>query len=212
MVRQHLEACASCRAELQAYEAVGAELALAVPQVEPPPTLEKRLLARIAPRPAPSPTWPERLRAQLDALWQQRRLRPVWATVAVILLLLISVLLWPGIPAREPGAFPTFALAGTDNAPEASGLVISSEDGLHGTLVVQRLATLNEESETYQLWLIEDGVWEDGGTLNVDEDGYGARYASASNLLTAYDAFAVTVEPAGGSASPTGPVVLRGEP
>lgn len=208
VVQQHLEVCSSCQEELSIYEAVGADLALAAPLVEPPPELEARLLARVAPQPAPRPAWPARLRDFAGSLGRQLTLRPAWATVAVLALLLMVFLVWNAVPVRS---FPTIALAGTDAAPAASGLVVSSEDGLHGTLVVQRLPTLDEETHAYQLWLIEAGAWENGGTFNVDEDGYGARYAKATIRLTDYDEFAVTVEPAGGSETPTGPVVLQGK-
>lgn len=210
-VGQHLAQCISCREELRAYEEVGAELALAAPVAEPPPALEERLLERVRARPAPQPepAWPARLWARAETAWQQLRLRPAWATVGLLALVLLLFLVWSVLPAASP--FPTFAMAGTGAAPQASGIVISSEDGLHGTVVVQRLPDLDEEVQTYQLWLIEGGNWEDGGTFNVDEDGYGARYASASRLLTGYDAFAVTVEPVEGSDAPTGPIVLHGE-
>jgi anti-sigma-K factor RskA len=204
-VRQHLAQCAPCRQELQAYEEVNADLALAVPEVAPPPGLEERLLERVAPRPDNPPG----LWARLETWWRQLHLRPAWVAVPALALLLIFFLAWSGILGGS--SFPTVALAGTGDAPDASGLLVSSEDGLHGTLVVQRLPTVDEETKTYQLWLIEAGAWEDGGTFNVDEDGYGARYASATILLTEYDSFAVTLEPAGGSPTPTGPVVLRGD-
>ena len=211
-VQQHLEECASCREELWAYEAVSADLALAVPETEPPAALEQRLMDRVTSRPESGPTWLGRLQAQAATIWGQLRLRPAWTGATALVLLLALFLVWTGIPGRSPTTnFPTFVMAGTDFAPEASGIVISSEDGLHGTVVVQRLPTLDEEIQTYQLWLIEAGAWEDGGTFSVDEDGYGARYASADILLTSYDAFAVTVEPAGGSSTPSGQVLLHSD-
>mgnify|MGYP001034220211 CR=1 FL=1 len=211
-VQQHLDECASCREELQAYEEVGAELALAVPETEPPAALEQRLMDRVTSRPESNPSWLGRLQARAATIWEQLRLRPAWAATTALALLLVVFLIWTGIPGGSPTAnFPTFVMAGTNLAPEASGIVISSEDGLHGTVVVQRLPTLDEETQAYQLWLIEAGAWEDGGIFSVDEDGYGARYASADILLTSYDAFAVTVEPAGGSSTPTGQVVLHSD-
>lgn len=212
-VAEHLAQCASCRDELRAYEEVGGELALAVPVVQPPAGLEERLLERVAPRTAPPTTAPAPSWAtQLRSVWERIRARPLATATVALGLLLLVFLVWLETPLWEQvGNFPTFALAGTDAAPGASGMVISSEDGLHGTVVVQQLPDL-DEGHVYQLWLIRDETWEDGGTFTVDEDGYGARYALADRLLTSYDTFAVTVEPADGSRVPTGIQVLQGEP
>jgi anti-sigma-K factor RskA len=212
MVQRHLETCHSCRQELREYEEVGAELALAVPEVAPPPALEQRLMAGIRTEPAHPPGWIERLWARLETIGQQLRFERAWAAASLLLLFLLMFLLWRSGLEREPFAsFPTVALAGTEAAPAASGMVVSSDDGLHGTLIVQHLPWLDEEEQTYQLWLIREGAWEDGGTFTVDEDGYDAHYPDASEHLTSYDAFAVTIEPAGGSSTPAGPRVLTGE-
>ncbi|HEX2295555.1 MAG TPA: anti-sigma factor, partial [Actinomycetota bacterium] len=58
---------------------------------------------------------------------------------------------------------------------------------------------------TYQLWLIEDGRPESAGLF---ESSSGVVVLELSRDVTAYDAAAVTIEPAGGSSRPTGrPVV-----
>ena len=136
IVERHLETCASCQEELRTYETVNAELALTVPMVEPPPTLEKRLLDRVTKsRPAPALSWSTWIRQ----VWRGIQVRPAWAAAAVLALSLMLFLLWPEASAwQRVDTFPAFALAGTDAAPGASGMIVSSEDGLHGTLIVQR--------------------------------------------------------------------------
>ncbi|RMF26570.1 MAG: anti-sigma factor, partial [Chloroflexi bacterium] len=50
-VSDHLAACPACRAEWLAYLEVVGDLALAVPQEEPPAALKGRLMARLSARP-----------------------------------------------------------------------------------------------------------------------------------------------------------------
>jgi anti-sigma-K factor RskA len=102
------------------------------------------------------------------------------------------------------------SLGGDDLAPQAVGLIVVSQDGSHGTLVVDRLPRL-DESQQYQLWLIQDGKRVSGAVFSVGEDGYGSVWVSAPEALIQYSQFGVTIEPTGGSPSPTGERVLFGE-
>lgn len=102
------------------------------------------------------------------------------------------------------------ALQGTDLVPRASGLIVISPDGQHGTLVVDELPAL-DESQEYQLWLIRDGQRTSGALFSVSEDGYGNKWIDAPEPLTNYSSFGVTIEPAGGSPGPTGEKVLGGD-
>jgi len=101
-------------------------------------------------------------------------------------------------------------LLGTEIEPQASGLIVISRDGRHGTLVVDDLPALDETRE-YQLWLIRDGQRISGGVFSVSTDGYANQWIGAPEPLTAYSSFGVTIEPTGGSPGPTGEKVLGGE-
>ncbi|MCL6640158.1 MAG: anti-sigma factor, partial [Candidatus Rokubacteria bacterium] len=58
---------------------------------------------------------------------------------------------------------------------------------------------------TYELWTLRGGAPRPAGTFEVGPSGEATvRVAPAGPV----DAFAVTVEPAGGVPAPTGPVVL----
>jgi anti-sigma-K factor RskA len=111
--------------------------------------------------------------------------------------------------AIEPGVLRTINLTGTEAAPEATGLLVVSLDGEHGTLVVDGLAPLGQEQQ-YQLWLIQDGQRTSGGVFSVSEEGYGSLWISSPEPLSSYGAFGITIEPAGGSPGPTGDKVLGG--
>ena len=102
------------------------------------------------------------------------------------------------------------AMASTNEAPGASGTLVISPDGVHGTLVVNGLPAL-DAAHAYQLWLILDGKRTSGGIFTVSADGYNAMVVDSGSPLSMYNAFGVTIEPAGGSPGPTGAKVLGGE-
>ena len=213
LVSEHLAACADCRAELRTYQAVTDQLALAVPHAEPPASLKRRLMDRAQP-PGPVASTPAR-----QPLWQplaalMQRTTPAWGLAGFVLIVALAasnVWLWqrlnrlPGV--SQPVPLRTIALAGTQAAPQATGLLVVSVDGEHGTLVVDGLPYLDPERQ-YQLWLIRDGQRTSGGVFSVDPEGYGSLWISSPQPLSSYSAFGITIEPAGGSPGPTGTKVL----
>jgi len=215
-VSDHLAACPACRAEWLAYLEVVGDLALAVPQEEPPAALKGRLMARLSVRPrptaaaAPSPPWWERLRRLLQGV------APLWAPISLLLIVglaLLNLLLWQRLSRLEkmaPGPeMHIVALVGTEAAPDAHGIVVISGDGEYGSLIVEKLPPLSPEKQ-YQLWLIQNGQRTSGGVFSVTPEGYGVMEISSPRPLFEYSAFGITIEPAGGSPGPTGAKVLGG--
>jgi anti-sigma-K factor RskA len=217
LVSRHLSVCQQCQTELEAYQEVVDLLPLAAPDAEPDPSVKERLMARVRaaeatrlespPRPG---TW-DRLRQSLS------RSAPAWALVSLVLVLFLgvsNVFLWQRVSSLQASsvsaAMRTINMSGTSAAPGATGLIVVSLDGEHGTLVVDHLPTLGEDRQ-YQLWLIEDGQRDSGGVFSVSKDGYGSVWVSSPQPLADYSAFGVTIEPAGGSPGPTGEKVLGGE-
>ena len=70
-----------------------------------------------------------------------------------------------------------------------------------------------QEGKDYQLWLIRGGETISAGLLPVDDTGLPVLARIPRDLLAggAPDAFAISVEPAGGMPQPTGPIVLVGK-
>lgn len=71
-----------------------------------------------------------------------------------------------------------------------------------------QLAPLPED-QVYQLWLIDSGAPVSGGIFRVDQEGYGFLALPAGTVLSDATIFAVTREPAPGSAGPTTPILIQ---
>ena len=204
-VTAHLADCPTCRAELQAYQQLTGDLALAAPDAAPSPALRQKLMQSL---PATSTTRP----SNAESWWQTMvnliaRPVPAWSLVGVaaVLVIVITYLwLWP-----PRASMPTVALIGTEVAPHAHGIIVISSDGRYGSLVVEDLPALKADQQ-YQLWLIKDGQRTNGGIFSVNDHGYQSVTIEAPQPLQSYSAFGITIEPAGGSPGPTGPKVLGG--
>jgi anti-sigma-K factor RskA len=95
-------------------------------------------------------------------------------------------------------AFTKVMLAGTANAPEALAVVYWKESTAEVFLKVKNLKSLSQENQ-YQLWAIIDGKPVDAGVF----DGNVAGIAKMKDIGKGAAAFAVTVEPRGGKATPS---------
>ena len=96
--------------------------------------------------------------------------------------------------------FRHVALLGTENAPEARARVLFNKSTRQVYLDVRRLPTL-PEGKQYQLWALYDGKPIDAGTLTAATAQ--GDSLQLMNTIAQAQAFAMTVEDAGGSPSPT---------
>ena len=215
----HLAACAECRAELAEYRTIVVDLSLAVPEVAPPAGLKQQIINQAGKQ--------KKARNGTHGFFA-RLVQPVQLALAaisrspgfalaslalVIVLAASNLMLFNQISqnnqAKQEG-LRTIALSGTENSPGASGLIVISSNGEKGTLVADGLTELSSD-QAYQLWLIRDGKRDSGGTFIVDQNGYGRLWVASPQPLGDYQAFGITIEPAGGSPGPTGTKVLGGE-
>ena len=100
------------------------------------------------------------------------------------------------------------ALAGTPDAPNASGALYTGPES--GLLVLRGLPALPAE-QTYELWLIpSEGSPIPAGLVQVAEGGSNTFTIALAGQPTDFAAVGLSIEPAAGSPSPTGPIVLLG--
>jgi hypothetical protein len=211
-VERHLGLCESCREEWQFDQQVMDMLPLAAPLVEPPASLKASILESAEKESTDStPAVPPEVESARPGLFQ--RLMPVWAVASLALIFLLvgaNLFFWNQL--REvrgsiQSTLQVVSLNGTETRPDATGLMVVGGDGLVGTLIVDNLPVLDKDFE-YQLWLLGEEGRDDGGVFSVSDDGYGLKYIHSERPLLSYKGFGITIEPAGGSAWPTGEKVL----
>ncbi len=217
-VRAHLDACEVCRKELDDYEQVVDGLAHTVPPAQPPARLRARLITAIS----------EEQIEKNETLWHRLRSLPL-APVALAVsaaLLVVNVGLW--IQVREVRQIEQQLLSqvGEDRIaqglyayPDVQRVLIEGED-VYGSAIFEEylhFAVLYvwgldplPESQVYQAWLIEpDGERVSGGLFEVAEgEDFIQVVVQSPEIIKGFDGIGVTVEPAGGSTSPTGQKVL----
>lgn len=237
---EHLRGCAACRADVDSFGEVGAALASAVAQ-DPPPALRENVLAAIhgtragpsAGTPAgttagsSSPAGPETgasSGADVVSLVHRRRPRRQWlAAAAAAAVLLPGAALGGWAVGTQTEQREQQQLAAQEQDRQAR-LLAAADVATHQLAVDGRTATLvvseqedaamfvaadlpaPGEGQEYQLWLMQDGspvpdVHFGGGQVQVWLDGDVDRAG----------AVAMTVEPAGGSRTPTLPVLAAVE-
>ncbi len=211
LVARHLARCPECQAELLAYQDVVGDLALAAPKSTPPAGLRQKILqstAGVPSRPAARPGFFSRL-----APFFQVAL-PVWGAVSLVLviaLVISNIAAWQQLQSKpNPQTFHVISLASTDPTnQQATALLVISDAGKYGTLVTDNMKALGSQQQ-YQLWLIKDGNRTSGGVFSVNSSGYGWLKVESQTSLLDFQSFGVTIEPKGGSSSPTGAKVLGG--
>jgi len=208
MVSEHLAGCHICRMELQSFQSVADQLALAAPDAAPPPELKRQLLERVGslrtvqPKPVRKP------------LFHFLSLKGALGLLLILALLVSNFLLWRQVNRMAavltgPQGMRAIALESSTLKPDASGFVIIGPDGRNGALVVDQLPVLDEE-RTYQLWLVSNEAITSAALFSVDEYGYRGVRIMAPESLFVYSEIRITIEPAGGSSTPTGEQVLAG--
>ncbi len=184
----------AARARLSALLADVAVLAELSAPLAPAPEVKTRLMARVAADMPPAPalqTEVDQLRSFNTILLDELAVRD--ETLAYL---------------AQPGAV-TFALSDpSGERPTAAGTVTTAADGAV-TLAVMNLPP-PESGQTYQAWLIVGQTPISAGTFAVDPSGR-ALYTIANPPAGAFDAFGVSLEPAGGSQQPTEIVLLGAE-
>jgi anti-sigma-K factor RskA len=229
-VAEHLVECTRCPAQLSAYEDALYHLAGVVEPQEPPVDLAERIRASIQPGETtsvtPAPPISDGRRSHKVSRWAL-----VLATTSVFLLastLWLAWRLWIEAP-RTRTAWQQVVqqldtqrqalllLAGAESqrsllradGKAAQGTLLLQPTTTEAVLIVQELPQL-APGRVYQLWLIRDGVRDNGGTFGVDQNGFGMLVIHAPQPLATYRAAGITEEPSGGSPGPTTPRVIGG--
>jgi anti-sigma-K factor RskA len=202
----HLVGCDRCRAELGRLAPAVQELPASVAAIEPPPRLRRRILHAVEAEGAAtrsalaSPPPRRRLRregARRAGPWRPAPLVGLGATLAIAFLAGFAVRGGDGPPGRT---IPAQALTA---APVSAALV--RESGAW-QLRVERLPELSPK-HVYEVWIRKGSGLRPSSLFVLSRDGRAQLVLSES--LPRGAQVLVTREPAGGSATPTSPPLLR---
>jgi anti-sigma factor RsiW len=191
-VREHLEGCERCRAEVRWLQPAVDVLPASVPQVEPPRKLKRELMKAVR----------EDARAERGGWWSRRagwismRARPALAVGAMALL-----------GAGIAGYAVNEANQGEDAVTLAGkASAVLERDGDEATLRVSGMDQL-AGGDVYQVWYGEAGGVEPGEAFTVDADG--AAEADLGEIPGGTEEVMVTRESEPGLPAPEGDVLLR---
>lgn len=214
----HVAACSTCRDDVELWVAIVALLPYAAPPSDPPAHIKRRLFAlvdAVAAMPEPRAARPR------AAGW----LRPanVVASGALALALVFGGLLFAmgqrvdlltaGLAARDQQMqFMSVATAHQFAAPQSAvGATIYIKPGEpHALLVVRNLKPL-ADGKVYQLWFAKAGHQLPSNIFASDPAGIATVAVDAPAPVDQYDLMMVTVEPVGGSPTPSQDVVFQAE-
>jgi anti-sigma-K factor RskA len=234
-LNDHLSECAECRMELEEWEATALVMAVSPNPIEPSAGVRDRILTEVRKDLAKPEVIP--FRAATRNIWSSfGSLGAIAAVILAAVLIVGLVVLWRENRAahaelqamaaqlektqkdlertREfftlvtsPGA-KMMELGGTAEASGAMAKLAYDKTG-HAMLVAHGLPKVPAGKE-YQLWFIVSGKPPmPGKAFAPDEAGSATATDQMPEVALASDVFAITLEPAGGVNSPTGPMYLR---
>ncbi|MGH3459266.1 anti-sigma factor [Aeromicrobium sp.] len=198
----HLALCEQCRVELVGFLSTAARLGEAE-AMTPPPELRERLVTMAASTSQEHPV--------VTAISQRSRMRRMAPRIGLVAAAAAAILGIGGFVAEHERADDLSAERsrvvavmtaedGSMTADDANGggnvRVIASKSHNAAVVLGESLPTLDDD-RTYQVWHMEDGKPTSVGLL-----GHGSGMLYVASIKGA-DAYAVTVEPDGGSPSPT---------
>jgi anti-sigma-K factor RskA len=190
---RHLQTCAVCRDELEAFQQVVDLLPMTAPAFKASPKLRRRLRRAIAeePHPAAAASSSRRARRSWRPEWLPRPVLGIAAGLAVIAVALVIVLSGGGSSTRVVEAQVT--------GHGSASLKIS---GHRGELIVQHFAA-PPTGKIYEVWLVRGKHAPQPTNALFDVNANGNSDVEVPGSLAGVNQVLVTPEPAGGSKVPT---------
>jgi hypothetical protein len=217
---RHLQRCPACVEDVRRMTSTATALAMAV-SAEPPPGLKARVLAATAttpqlpPLPAAAAARRRHGRRITRSDWFPRLALGV-AAVGVAAAVVLAVVTVSTQDRLDRLQTQNQAIAAVLAAPDAQVATAASSTGGRATVVLsyaeQKMIFTSTglpalpNNKVYELWLLSTGSARAAGLLPEPTDGKTAPVLAAG--LTSADKVGVTVEPAGGTSSPTTTPIL----
>src|SRR5918998_284944 len=200
--RSHVATCDECSADAAHLSRAVEELSLTVEPADPPAGFSQRVMDRVARERPGTTTTRARTRP-----WNRLALLSTAAAVALAVVLGVIAL-----DARQTADANRRVAAAL--LESADGVSLSGRPGVlakvlttgSGTVFVATGMEDPPSDRTYQLWLFEEGSPVSAGTFDPSE---GVAIVRTSRSSESIEGAAVTVEPRGGSRSPTTQPVMQ---
>ena len=205
---RHLEDCSTCSLELPGLQSAAAALAVDVEDADPPPSLRRRIVEAARSDRAPARARPIRRRSWILPAAASLAAAAACAAVGLgVWAVLLSNDLDRATTAgradaravsilADPGA-ARFRLRGADG-------VLAVTEARDAALLVSRLPRA-ERSRTYELWVVDGPTPRPAGTF---AGGGTASLVALERRVPPGAHVSVSLEPAGGSRTLTGPLVF----
>jgi anti-sigma-K factor RskA len=203
-MERHLATCAACRHAADEYAELASLLPAALEVVPPPARLRRNLMAQVYAEATASPTVPW-WRRVIDAIPANRTFTVVGA-VAVIAAIAFGIWGATGRNLPQPAVTVSYPVSGTT----ATGTLDVPAGGTPAVLLVNGLQPL-PSTKTYEVWLITTQGSPKGVAFLSPSPQVGGWVAAIPGSLAGYKSLAATVEPAGGSSTPSNTEVLSGQ-
>jgi anti-sigma-K factor RskA len=229
-IAAHLETCASCRTELMKLRGDAALLALSAPPVAAPARARQHLFDEIAKTPAA-----KKSAVKLGAPWWQVAFPTLTALALIVFafyLITQNALVRHELDNARFAAAQQSAtieqarqvvetlsatnaqrvtLVATQSKPQPQAQTIYQRDKGRLVLVASNLEAL-PQNKTYELWILpaNGSAPIPAGTFQPDAGGNASLVLPQIPTGVEAKGFAVTIEPLGGSATPTMPIKMLG--
>jgi len=193
LVETSLRECPEALQALRYYQTAQTQLAVAVPQVQPPAELLGDLLLQAG---------------------QSRPRRLGWyaAVACLALLLLGSNVFWAlrteALHAAAVDQVEVLVLPAAANGSSSASAQVVWMPATRGAIFATNFP-VQAQDRVYQAWVTRGTEISSLGTFQVDEQGAGALLFAAHELAGGFDAVGITLEPGEGSPQPTSRPVVR---
>ncbi len=211
-VERHLASDPQARAQYDQMRETVTALHNNIVSVEPSERPRQRVLARVD-----AALYSEQPQTKPQAQSSLARvLRVLWPALAVAsLVLAVGLGAW-GISLRqqlsraqqEAALFQASdvqvaSLPPNEGTPQNARITFVKSASLNRALLTVNGLPVLPSNRTYQFWLLKDGQPVSAGLLAVAADGTGRINVASAEPINVYQQAGITVEPAGGSATPT---------
>jgi anti-sigma factor RsiW len=206
----HLADCPACQQEVAEFQATTGRLSQLMAE-RPPESVRAAIMARVASTPQESAAPPpDQLAARRRS--PMRLVAPALAVAAAVIALLLGI----GWISSHRALERQQAISAVLTAPDAKSVELGGEGTMRvvysptldrSVVVADGLADLPSD-RTYALWFIGPGGPEEAALFRTSD---GRATKVLARTPEGYQALGVTKEPAGGSATPTQPILLQGD-